>query len=167
MRGSERTGTILLAALGLGLGAISLWQPVGPIVDSPGRRLMFDVRTWVRFMLLGAALVGFLAIVLVVVPNRLKKQSDGTPRKGPSATRLSPIATMALLLPFVAVAIAVDQSRYFEGGLFGWLFGAGPRDGWFDSGSADPPPDVINVPLLDLGVSVMLSTVAVVVVACS
>ena len=40
MSRSERTRTTLLAALGLVLGAIALWQPVGPITDSPGQRLV-------------------------------------------------------------------------------------------------------------------------------
>jgi membrane protein implicated in regulation of membrane protease activity len=62
MSGSERTGTTLLAALGLVLGAIALWQPVGPIADSPGQRLVLAVPTWVQFVLLGATLVEFLAI---------------------------------------------------------------------------------------------------------
>src|SRR5690349_11264783 len=118
MSGSERTGTILLAALGLVLGAIALWQPVGPIADSPRRLLVLDVPTWVRFVLLGAALVELLAIVLVVIPNRLRKRSDGTPRKRPAASRLSPISVIALLLPALAVAIAFDQLRYLEGGPF-------------------------------------------------
>ena len=131
MSRSERTGTTLLAALGLVLGAIALWQPVGPIADSPGQRLVLDVPTWVQFVLLGATLVEFLAIVLVMIPNRLKKRPDGTLQKRPSAMRLSPIEKMALLLPFAAVAIAAYQSQYFESGRFGWLFGAGSRGGWF------------------------------------
>ena len=167
MARSERTGTILLAVLGLVLGAIALWQPLGPIADSPGRGLVFDVPTWVQFLLLGAALIEFLAIVLLIVSNRLKKQSDGTPRKHPSATRLSPIAVMALLLPALALAIAADQSQYFEGGRFAWLFGVGSGGGWFGSGISDLPPDAISVPLLDLGVSIMLSIAAVIVMACS
>ena len=167
MSGSERTGTILLAALGLVLGAIALWQPVGPIADSPGRRLVLDVPTWVQFVLLGAALVELLAIVLVVIPDRFRKRADGTPRKRPSARRLSPISVMALLLPALAVAIAIDRLQYFEGGTSGWLFGAGSRNGWFGGGGGDPPPDVVSVPLLDLGVSMMLSIVAAVVMACS
>ena len=164
---SERTGTILLAALGLVLGAIALWQPVGPTADSPSRRLMLDMPTWVQFMLLGAALVELLAIVLVMIANRLRKEPDGTPRKRPSARRLSPISVLALLLPALAVAIAIDQLQHLEGGPFGWLFGAGSRGGWFGGGSADPPPDVVSVPLFDLGVSVTLSIVAAVVMACS
>jgi membrane protein implicated in regulation of membrane protease activity len=167
MSGSERTGTTLLAALGLVLGAIALWQPVGPIADSPGQRLVLDVPAWVQFVLLGATLVEFLAIVLVMIPNRLKKRPDGTLQKRPSAMRLSPIEKMALLLPFAAVAIAAYQSQYFESGWFGWLFGAGSRGGWFGSSSADPPPDVVSVPLLDLSVSITLSLVAAVVIACS
>ena len=97
MPGSERTGTILLAAFGLGLGAIALWHPVGPIADSPRRRLALDVPTWVQFMLLGAALVELLAIVMIMIPDRLRKRAAGTPRKRPSASRLSPLAVMALL----------------------------------------------------------------------
>jgi hypothetical protein len=116
--------------------------------------------------LLGATLVEFLAIVLVMIPNRLKKRPDGTLQKRPSAMRLSPIEKMALLLPLAAVAIAAYQSQYFESGRIGWLFGAGSRGGWFGS-SADPPPDVVSVPLLDLSVSITLSIVAVVVIACS
>jgi hypothetical protein len=135
MSGSERTGTTLLAALGLVLGAIALWQPVGPIADSPGQRLVLDVPAWVQFVLLGATLVEFLAIVLVMIPNRLKKRSDGTLQRRPSAMRLSPIEKMALLLPLAAVAIAAYQSQYFESGRFGWLFGS--RGGWFGSSSAD------------------------------
>ncbi|GEM_PF-2749456 len=167
MARSERTGTILLAVLGLVLGAIALWQPLGPIADSPSRGLVFDVPTWVQFLLLGAALIEFFAIMLVIMSNRLKKRSDGTPRKRPSATRLSPVAVMALLLPALALAIAADQARYFEGGLFGWLLGPGSGGGWFGNRSADPPPDVISVPLFDLGVSILLSIAAVVVMACS
>src|SRR6478735_3247768 len=166
MSGSERTGTTLLAALGLVLGAIALWQPVGPIADSPGQRLVLDVPAWVQFVLLGATLVEFLAIVLVMIPNRLKKRPDGTLEKRPSAMRLSPIEKVALLLPLAAVAIAAYQSQYFESGRIGWLFGAGSRGGWFGS-SADPPPDVVSVPLLDLSVSITLSIVAAVVIACS
>jgi len=165
MSGSERTGTILLAAFGLVLGAIALWQPVGPIADTPGQRLVLDVPTWVQFVLLGATLVEFLAIVLVMIPNRLKKRSDGTLQRRPSAMRLSPIEKMALLLPLAAVAIAAYQSQYFESGRFGWLFGGGSRGGWFSS--AEPPPDMVSVPLLDLSVSITLSIVAVVVIACS
>jgi membrane protein implicated in regulation of membrane protease activity len=164
MSGSERTGTTLLAALGLVLGAIALWQPVGPIADSPGQRLVLDVPAWVQFVLLGATLVEFLAIVLVMIPNRLKKRSDGTLQRRPSAMRLSPIEKMALLLPLAAVAIAAYQSQYFESGRFGWLFGS--RGGWFGSSSADPP-DAVSVPLLDLSVSITLSLVAAVVIACS
>lgn len=167
MSGSERTGTILLAALGLVLGAIALWQPVGPITDAPGRLLVLDLPTWVQFVLLGAVVVELLAIVMVAIPDQLRKRAGGTPRKRPSASRLSPISVMAMLLPAVAMAIAIDQVQHFEGGLFAWLFGAGSRGGWFSSGGADPPPDVISVPLLDLGVSMMLSIVAAVVVACS
>ena len=166
MSRSERTGTTLLAALGLVLGAIALWQPVGPIADLPGQRLVLAVPTWVQFVLLGATLVEFLAIVLVMIPNWLKKRPDGTLEKRPSAMRLSPIEKMALLLPLAAVAIAAYQSQYFESGRFGWLFGAGSRGGWFGS-SADPPPDVVSVPLLDLSVSITLGIVAAVVVACS
>ena len=114
MSGSERTGTTLLAALGLVLGAIALWQPVGPIANSPGQRLVLDVPAWVQFVLLGATLVEFLAIVLVMIPNRLKKRPDGTLQKRPSAMRLSPIEKMALLLPFAAVAIAAYQSAVFR-----------------------------------------------------
>ena len=165
MSGSERIGTTLLAALGLVLGAIALWQPVGPIADSPGQRLVLDVPAWVQFVLLGATLVEFLAIVLVMIPNRLKKRSDGTLQRRPSAMRLSPIEKMALLLPLAAVAIAAYQSQYFESGRFGWLFGS--RGGWFGSSSADPPPDAVSVPLLDLSVSITLSLVAAVVIACS
>ena len=165
MSGSERIGTTLLAALGLVLGALALWQPVGPIADSPGQRLVLDVPAWVQFVLLGATLVEFLAIVLVMIPNRLKKRSDGTLQRRPSAMRLSPIEKMALLLPLAAVAIAAYQSQYFESGRFGWLFGS--RGGWFGSSSADPPPDVVSVPLLDLSVSITLSLVAAVVIACS
>jgi len=165
MSGSERTGTTLLAAVGLVLGAIALWQPVGPIADSPGQRLVLDVPAWVQFVLLGATLVEFLAIVLVMIPNRLKKRSDGTLQRRPSAMRLSPIEKMALLLPLAAVAIAAYQSQYFESGRFGWLFGS--RGGWFGSSSADPPPDAVSVPLLDLSVSITLSLVAAVVIACS
>src|SRR6478752_6604853 len=154
MSGSERTGTILLAALGLVLGVIALWQPVGPIADSPGQRLVLDVPTWVQFVLVSAALVEFLAIVLVLLPNRLKKRPDGSPRKRPSAMRLSLIETMALLVPFAVVAIAAYQSKYFESGRFGWLFGAGPRGGWFGGRGGDPPPAVVSVPLLDLSVSI-------------
>jgi hypothetical protein len=162
MSGSDRTVTILLAALGLVLGAIALWQPVGPIADSPGQRLVLDLPTWVQFVLLGAALVEFLAIVLVMIPNRRKKRPDGTLQKRP----LSPLAMMALLLPYAAVAIAAYHSvKYLESGRFGWLFGAGSRGGWFRS--ADPPPDVVSVPLLDLGVSITLSIMAAVVIACS
>jgi Domain of unknown function (DUF4129) len=166
MSRSERTRTTLLAALGLVLGAIALWQPVGPITDSPGQRLVLDVPTWVQFVLLVATLVEFLAIVLVMIPNRLKKRPDGTLEKRPSAMRLSPIEKMALLLPLAIVAIAAYQSQYFESGRIGWLFGAGSRGGWFGS-SADPPPDVVSVPLLDLNVSIMLSILAAVVIACS
>jgi hypothetical protein len=158
MSGSERTGTILLAALGLVLGAIALWQPVGPIADSPGHRLVLDVPSWVQFALLAASLVDFLAIVLVMIPHRLKKRPDGTLQKRPSAMRLSLIEKMALLLPIATVVIAAYQSQYFESGRFGWLFGAGSSDGWF--GGADPPPDMVNVPLLDLSVSITLSIVA-------
>src|ERR1700733_4744585 len=165
MSGSERTGTILLAALGLVLGAIALWQPVGPIADSPGHRLVLDVPTWVQVVLLAASLVEFLAIVLVMIPNGLKKRPDGTLQKRPSAMRLSPMAKMALLLPIAAVVIAAYQSQYFESGRFSWLFGAGSRGAWFDS--AEPPPDMVSVPLLDLSVSITLSIVAVVVIACS
>jgi len=165
MSGSERTGTTLLAALGLVLGALALWQPVGPIADSPGQRLVLDVPAWVQFVLLGATLVEFLAIVLVMIPNRLKKRSDGTLQRRPSAMRLSPIEKLALLLPLAAVAIAAYQSQYFESGRFGWLFGS--RGGWFGSSSADPPPDAVSVPLLDLSVSITLSLVAAVVIACS
>ena len=165
MSGSERTGTILLAALGLVLGAIALWQPVGPIADSPGHRLVLDVPTWVQVVLLAAALVEFLAIMLVMIPNRLKKGLDGTLKKRPSAMRLSPMAKMALLLPIAAVVIAAYQSQYFESGPFGWLSGSGSRGGWFDS--TEPPPDMVSVPLLDLSVSITLSIVAVVVIACS
>jgi len=165
MSGSERIGTTLLAALGLVLGALALWQPVGPIADSPGQRLVLDVPAWVQFVLLGATLVEFLAIVLVMIPNRLKKRSDGTLQRRPSAMRLSPIEKMALLLPLAAVAIAAYQSQYFESGRFGWLFGS--RGGWFGSSSADPPPDAVSVPLLDLSVSITLSLVAAVVIACS
>jgi len=165
MLGSERTGTILLAALGLALGATALWQPVGPIADSPGQRLVLDVPAWVQFVLLGATLVEFLAIVLVMIPNRLKKRSDGTLQRRPSAMRLSPSEKMAFLLPLAAVAIAAYQSQYFESGRFGWLFGS--RGGWFGSSSADPPPDAVSVPLLDLSVSITLSLVAAVVIACS
>jgi hypothetical protein len=167
MPGSERTGTILLAAFGLGLGAIALWHPVGPIADSPGRYLALDVPTWVQFMLLGAALVELLAIVMIMIPDRLRKRADGTPGKRSLARRLSPISVMALLLPAVAVAIAIDQLQHLEGGPFGWLFGAGSRGGWFGGSSADPPREVIDVPLLDLGVSVTLSIAAAVVMACS
>jgi len=165
MSRSERTRTTLLAALGLVLGAIALWQPVGPIADSPGHRLVLDVPTWVQVVLLAAALVEFLAIMLVMIPNRLKKGLDGTLKKRPSAMRLSPMAKMALLLPIAAVVIAAYQSQYFESGRFGWLFGSGSRGGWF--GSAEPPPDMVSVPLLDLSVSITLSIVAVVVIACS
>ena len=165
MSGSERTGTILLAALGLVLGAIALWQPIGPIADSPGHRLVLDVPTWVQVVLLAAALVEFLAIMLVMIPNRLKKGLDGTLKKRPSAMRLSPMAKMALLLPIAAVVIAAYQSQYFESGPFGWLSGSGSRGGWFDS--TEPPPDMVSVPLLDLSVSITLSIVAVVVIACS
>ena len=167
MSGSRRTGTTLLAALGLVLGAIALWQPVGPIADSPGQRLVLDVPTWVQFVLLGTTLVEFLAIVLVMISNRLNKRPDGTLQKRPSAMRLSPIQKMALLLPFTAVAIAAYQSRYFESGRSGWMFGAGSRGGWFGSSSADPPLDVVSVPLLDLSVSITLSIVAAVVITCS
>ena len=59
MSGSDRTVTILLAALGLVLGAIALWQPVGPITDSPGQRLVLDLPTSGQFVLLGAALADF------------------------------------------------------------------------------------------------------------
>jgi uncharacterized protein YjiS (DUF1127 family) len=65
------------------------------------------------------------------------------------------------------VAIAVYQSQHFESGQFSWLFGAGSRSGWFGGGSADPPPDVVSVPLLDLSVSIALSVVAAVVIGCS
>src|SRR3954451_21795454 len=106
---SERTGTILLAAFGLGLGAIALWHPSGPVADSPGRRLALDVPTWVQFMLLGAALLELLAIVLVMIPDRLRKRADGAQGKRSLARRLSPISVMALLLPAVAVAIAIDH----------------------------------------------------------
>ena len=165
MSGSDRIATILLAALGLVLGAIALWQPVGPIADSPGQRLVLDLPTWVQFVLLGAALIEFLAIVLVMIPNGRKKRPDGTLQKRPSAMRLSPIAMMALLLSCAAVAMAAYQSvQYLESGRFGWLFGAGSRGGWF--GSADPP-DVVSVPLLNVGVSVTLSIMAAVVIACS
>jgi Domain of unknown function (DUF4129) len=149
------------------LGAIALWQPAGPIADSPSRRLVLDVPTWVRFALLGAVLVELLAIVMVVIPDRLRKRADGTPRKRPSASRLSPISVMALLLPALAVAIAIDQLPHFEDGPFGWLFGAGSRGEWFGGGSDDPPPDEVSVPLLDIGASVMLSIGALVVMACS
>jgi len=165
--GSERTRTILLAALGLALGAIALWQPVGPIAGSPGQRLVLEVPTWVQYVLLGAMLIEFLAIMLVVIPNRLKKQADDRLQKRPTAVRLSPIEKMALVLPFIVVAIAAYQARYFDNGLLGWLFDVGSRGGWFGSGSADPPPDMVSVPLLDLGVSITLSIVAAVVTACS
>jgi hypothetical protein len=167
MSRSERTGTTLLAALGLVLGAIALWQPVGPIADSPGQRLVLDVPTWVQFVLLGAMLIEFLAIVLVMIPNRLRKRPEGTQQKRPSSMRLSPIEKMALLLPLAAVAIAAHKSQYFESGWFGWLLGTGSRGGWFGSSSADPPPDVVSVPLLDISVSITLSIVAAVVIACS
>jgi hypothetical protein len=167
MPGSERTGTILLAALGLVLGAIALWQPVGAIADSPGRHLVLDVPTWVQFVLVSAALVEFLAIVLVIIPSRLKKRPDDTLRKHSSAVRLLLTEKIALLLPFAAVAIATYQSKYFEPGRFGWLFGAGSRGAWFGSGSADPRPDVVSVPLLDLSMSITLSIVAAIVIACS
>jgi hypothetical protein len=101
-----------------------------------------------------------------MIPNRLKKRPDGTLEKRPSAMRLSPIEKMALLLPLAAVAIAAYQSKYFESGRIGWLFGAGSRGGWLGS-SADPPPDVVSVPLLDLSVSITLGIVAAVVIACS
>jgi hypothetical protein len=167
MSGSDRTATILLAAFGLVLGAIALWQPAGPIADSPGRRLVLDLPTWVQFVLLGAVLVEFLAIVLVMIPNPRKKR-PGSLQKRPSAMRQSPLAMMALLLSFAALAIAAYESvQYLESGRFGWLFGAGSRGGWFGSGSADPPPDVVSVPLLDLGVSITLSIMAAVVVASS
>ena len=165
MPGSERTGTILLAALGLGLGAMALWQPAGPTAGSPGRLLVLDVPTWVQFVLLGAALVELLAIVLVVIPDRLRRRAEGTPRKRSSASRLSRILVMALLLP--ALAVAIDRLQHIEGGPFGWLSGAGSMGGWFGGGSTDPPPDVVSVPLLDLGVSLALSIVAAVVMACS
>jgi hypothetical protein len=97
MSRSERTRTTLLAALGLVLGAIALWQPVGPIVDSPGQRLVLDVPTWVQFVLLGATVVEFLAIVLVMIPNRLK--SDPTPLQNVPQQCASPIEKMALLPP--------------------------------------------------------------------
>src|SRR4051794_17229562 len=106
MLGSERTGTILLAVLGLVLGSIALWQPVGPVADSPARRLLLELPDWVQFVLLGAALLEFLAIMLLMLVNRLKQRTDGMPQKRPSATRLSPLRQLALLLPFVAVAIA-------------------------------------------------------------
>ena len=167
MSRSERTGTTLLAALGLVLGAIALWQPVGPIADSPGQRLVLDVPTWVQFVLLGAMLIEFLAIVLVMIPNRLRKRPEGTQQKRPSSMRLSPIEKMALLLPLAAVVIAAHKSQYFESGWFGWLFGTGSRGGWFGSSSANPPPDVVSVPLLDISVSITLSIVAAVVIACS
>jgi hypothetical protein len=157
----------VLAAVGLILGTIALWQPVGPVDGSPGQRLVLEVPTWVQFVLVGATLVEFLAIVLVMIPNRLKKRPDGTLQKRPSVMRLSPIEKMALVLPFAAVVIAAYQLQYFESGQFGWLFGAGSRSGWFGSSSADPPPDVVSVPLLDLGVSITLSILAAVVIACS
>jgi membrane protein implicated in regulation of membrane protease activity len=163
MSGSERTGTILLAALGLVLGAIALWQPVGSIADSPGRRLVLDVPTWVQFALLGATVIEFLAVVLIIIPNRLKKGPDGTLQKRPSAMRLSPIEKLAVLLPFAAVAFAAYKSEHLESGRLGWLFGTGLRGGGF--GGADPRPEMVSVPLLDLTVSTTLSIVAVVVVA--
>src|SRR5262249_40878586 len=141
MSGSERTRTILLAALGLVLGVIALWQPVGPIADSPGRRLVLDVPIWVQAVLLGAMLVEFLAIVLVIIPNRLKKQSDSTLQKRPAAMRLSPIEKMAVILPLAAAVIAAYQSKYLESGGIGWLFGAGSRSGWSGGAAADLPPD--------------------------
>ena len=164
---SERTGTILLAALGLVLGVIALWQPVGPIAGSPGQRLVLDLPIWVQILLLGATLVEFLAIVLVVIPARLKKQLDSTLQKRPSAMRLSPVGTLALTLPFAVVVVAVCQSKYFENGQLSWLFGTGWSGGWFDSSKADLPRDAVTVPLLDVSVSITLSIVAVVVVACS
>jgi hypothetical protein len=156
---------VLLAALGLALGTIALWQPVRPIADSPGQRLVLDLPTWVQFVLVGAALVEFLAIVLVMIPSRLKQRPDDTLQKRPSATRLSLVAKMAVLLPLAAVVFATYQSKYFESGRIGWLFGVGSSGGWF--GNADPRPDVVSVPLLDLGVSITLSILAAVVIACA
>jgi hypothetical protein len=63
----------LLAALGLVLCAIALWQPVGPITDSPGKRLVLDLPTSGQFVLLGAALAAFLAF-------RTGARSDPTAR---------------------------------------------------------------------------------------
>jgi hypothetical protein len=162
MTGSERAGTILLGALGFVLGAIALWQPVGSVADSPRRLLVLDVPAWVRFLVLSAALAEFLAIVLIVIPNRLRRRSGGTPRKRLSAQRLSPIA---LLLFAVAVAIVAHQLQSLKDGPLGWLFGPGSGGEWFGDGSADPPSDMASVPLLDLGVSVTLSIVAAVVMA--
>ena len=81
MSRSERTRTTLLAALGLVLGAIALWQPVGPITDSPGQRLVLDVPTWVQFVLLVATL--FRLSLNIATTRQIHARMSATP--GPSA----------------------------------------------------------------------------------
>jgi hypothetical protein len=152
-----------LAAIGLVIAVIALWQPDTLALDGAKYRLALSLPWWVLAMLAAASLAILLAIVALLIATPRRKDPAASEPKPPPALRLSPLAL--LLLGSWAAAGMLALHLIDPDLLASWL-GRGakmtapsplPRD--VLSG-----PGVIQVPVVNLGVAVALASLAAVII---
>jgi hypothetical protein len=157
------------AAVGLALAILGSWRPELVAVGVPGHRLELHLPAWALVCVAGAMVAVFLAVISSLIPAPRRNDPDGFVLEPPPPPRLSPIAIIVLLgLAGITIVLAFTFLHMLDG-----------RDptGHAASPSATVPPpatvqpptvrDGVHARAVDLGLTITVSTISVVVIACA
>jgi Domain of unknown function (DUF4129) len=141
-----------LAAIGIVVAIVALWRPGVSVSSGPGYRLALNLPEWLLIPLAVAAVAMCLAMITV-----RRKHPDGV--RPPPSLRLSPAGILLLSL---FLAGAIPGARLALHLLNPDMLTSG-QNGPLPEVTSNPAggPDAIDVPVLDVGVTIALFVFAV------